>query len=275
MRIFEWRGVKGLVAAEVLSDGSGGISYGAPFPIAGTANVSVEVENSSETHFYDNYGAIVITAEGDTNVTVDTSGLDSEVYAKITGYTYDPYTGALIEGKRAVRYYALGYAYEDTDGHEWVRWFYKGMFQIPSATHVTMNNSTDANGQSVVYTAVRTAHQFTTADGTSGVKSMAIDGTLGLTDVSTFFDSVTTPAMITPSTTYELSKTVAQNTSLAISNVTTGEYLDDGDPIKGGDMLKIVVTNGTVTVNGEAFLSGSIYIVSGDTAVVTTYVPAG
>lgn len=275
MRIFEWRGVKRLVAAEVLSDGSGGISYGAPFPIAGTANVSVEVENSSETHFYDNYGAIVITAEGDTTVTVDTSGLDSEVYAKITGYTYDPYTGALIEGKRAVRYYALGYAYEDTDGHEWVRWFYKGMFQIPSATHVTMNNSTDANGQSVVYTAVRTAYQFTTADGTSGVKSMAIDGTLGLTDVSTFFDSVTTPAMITPSTTYELTKTVAQNTGLAITNVATGVYLDDGNPIKGGDMLKIVVTNGTVTVNGEAFLSGSIYIVSGDTTVATTYVPAG
>ena len=51
MRIFEYRGVKGLVAAEIIKDDTDGFVTGTPFPVAGSANISVEVDNSSETHF--------------------------------------------------------------------------------------------------------------------------------------------------------------------------------------------------------------------------------
>lgn len=271
-RIFEFRGVKGLVAAEITKDDATGYTAGTPFSIAGTSNVTCEVENSSDTHYYDNYGAIVITSEGATTVTFETSGIPLDVYAKITGYTYDPNTGALIEGDRKVEYFAVGYQYQDTDGRNFYRYFYKGLFQIPSSTHVTMNNSTDANGQTLVFTAIRTAHEFTIGENTEGIKTMALDTSLNLVDTSTFFAQVTTPDMLVQKTAYELSTTMAANTSLTVKNVGTGATLTDGAAIYAGDLLKITVTNGTVTVNGSDFISGDIHVVAGDVAVVTTYV---
>ena len=274
-RIFEWRGVKNIYAAEILcddNDSSAGHGYvtDTPFKVAGAANVSVEVDNSSDTHYYDNEGVIVTTAEGATTATMETSGLDNVVYAKITGYLYNQYTGAVIEAKRSVRYFAVLYQYEDTDGNEWYRVLYKVMFQIPSSNHVTMNNSTDANGQTVVASAIRTTHKFANA-GNEGVKTMAFNGSEGKVVTTGFFTNVITPDNIVQTTAYELTKTVGVNTSLIIKR--NGIQLNDGDAIYAGDQLLITVANGTVTVNGNDFISGDIHIVSGDTAVVSTHTP--
>ena len=276
-RIFEWRGVKNLVAAEILCDdnetGEGhGYVTDTPFVIAGVANVSAETESSNETHYYDNYGAIVISSTGDTTVTLDVSGLEADIYAKITGYKYNQNTGAVIEGKRSVKYFAVGYQYEDSDGNEWMRYFYKGIFAIPSSTHATMNAGTDANGQSLTYTAIRTTHTFTNADN-EGVKTMALNSSLNLANTSTFFSVVTTPDNITQTTVYKLTTDVAQYTGLTIKRNGTQIVLPGGSPgmnIYAGDQLQITVTGGTVTVNSAAFISGDIHIVSGNVAVVTT-----
>lgn len=270
MRIFEYRGVKGLVAAEIIKDDTDGFVTGTPFPVAGSANISVEVDNSSETHFYDNFGAIIINTEGNTTVTIEASALEPEIYANITGYQYNPYTGAVIEGKRQVKYFAIGYQYEDVGGdveHEYVRWFYKGQFSIPSATHVTMNNSTDANGQTLTYTAIRTTYKFNSTN--DGAKSMAIDSTLGLVDVTNFFAQVTTPDTVTPLQTYVVTKNVGAGTTLSVQNVVSRAYVDSGDSVPAGSQLLITATGGTIEVNDTQFISGNIHVVTGATTIST------
>lgn len=276
MRTFEFRGVNGLVAAEILSDdneeGAGhGYLTDTPFQIAGLANVSCEVDNSSDTHFYDNLPAIVIQSNGNTTVTFECSGLTDDIYAKICGFIYDTNTGAIIEGKRTTKYFAVGYQYEDTDGHTFYRWFYKGMFSIPSYTHGTMNNSTDANGQTITYTAINTAHKFTKAGG-EGVKTLAVDTDLNKADVDTFFSTVTTPDALVSKTAYTLTITVGQGAAAPYVRQ-NGERVYDGASIYAGDQLQIIAgaTGDSITVGGVAFTSGDIHIVTGNTTVAVTH----
>lgn len=205
--IVEYRGVEGLVAAEVLVDdnetntaGSGetpnhGYVTGDVFAIAGVAEISKTTDSSSETHFYDNIPAIVITNTSSDTVTINASAIPMDVLATITGQVYDSTTGSLIEGTRDLRYFAIGYKTKKTNGDEVYVWRYKGTFNVPDQTSATENDGTDANGQELVFTGISTTHKFTKTS--KGAKALNVDVAKGLANVSTFFDTVTTPDSLT------------------------------------------------------------------------------
>lgn len=194
--VVEYRGIEGLVAAEVLKDnnnsGEGeGYVTGEVFSIAGIAELSKSTESSNESKYYDNMPALVISSTGADEVTCTVSAIDQEVLAKITGQQYDAATGTLIEGERKNKYFAIGYKTKKTNGDEIFVWRYKGTFNIPEATHATENDGTDANGQEITYTGINTTHKFTKTN--SGAKAINVDLGKDLADVTGFFDKVTTP----------------------------------------------------------------------------------
>ena len=224
--IFEWRGVENLVAAEVLKDDVDGIVYGSPFAIAGTASIGRTTENATETHYYDNIPAIVITSEGADTITCGVSGIPLDVLAKITGQTFDELTGALIEGERVQKYFALGYKTSKTDGTDVYVWRLKGSFAIPDSTHNTKNASAEANGQEVVFTGISTTYKFIKTG--KQAKAVNVDAGLGLADVSNFFASVQTPDTLTS---VAVAKPVASGDTVALSCATAGAtiyYTTDG-----------------------------------------------
>lgn len=105
--VVEYRGIEGLVAAEVIKDnnlsGEGeGYVTGEIFSIAGIAELSKTTESSNESKYYDNMPALVISSTGADEVTCSVSAIDQEVLAKITGQHYDAETGTLIEGERKI-----------------------------------------------------------------------------------------------------------------------------------------------------------------------------
>lgn len=194
--ITEYRGIEGLVYAEVTKDnndsGTGeGYVTGTVKPLAGVAELSRTTESSSEPHYYDNIPAIVINSTGSDEVTITTSAIPFDVLAEITGQVYDTTTGALIEGARDNKYFALGYKTKKTNGDEVYVWRLKGQFNIPDSTHATENDGTDANGQEITYTGISTTHKFTKTG--KGAKALNVDLGKGLADVSAFFSTVTTP----------------------------------------------------------------------------------
>lgn len=201
MEILEYRGVEGLVAAEVLTDDNetgSGYTTGTPFAVAGVAEISRTTDSSSEAHYYDNIPAIVVSNIAADTVTISASAVPLDVLAKITGQTYDAATGALVEETRSVKYFAIGYKTKKTNGDEMYVWRYKGTFAVPDQTNTTENDTTDANGQELVYTGVSTSHKFTKTG--KGAKAMVVDVAKELADVSAFFATVTTPDTLEPVT---------------------------------------------------------------------------
>ena len=265
--IVEYRGVEGLVAAEVLTDDdTNGYTTGSVFAIAGVAEISRATDSSNEAHYYDNIPAVVVSNTASDTVTISASAIPFDVLAEITGQNYDSNTGALIEGPRNFKYFALGYKTKKTNGDEVYVWRYKGTFNVPDQTNTTENAGTDANGQEIVYTGISTTHKFVATG--KGAKAMNVDLGKNLADVSAFFSVVTTPDTIVAKTAYKL--TITQDTDTVVTVKRRGEVLATNADIYAGDQLLITVTGGTLTVDGTAFTSGDIHVVTGNTAVVST-----
>ena len=265
--IVEYRGVEGLVAAEVLTDDdTAGYTTGDVFAIAGVAEISKTTDSSNEAHYYDNIPAVVVSNTSSDTINISASAIPLDVLGFITGQTYDSALGALFEGTRKVRYFAIGYQTKKTNGDKIYVWRNKGTFNIPDQTNTTENNSTDANGQELVFTGISTTHKFTKTG--EGCKAVVVDVAKDLADVSTFFEEVVTPDTLVAKTEYTLTVSQAASTTLTVKR--NGVTLANNDKIHAGDQLLITVTGGTVTVNGTAFISGNIHVVSGNTTVAST-----
>lgn len=193
--IKEYRGIRGLVAAEVTTDTDESFECGTPFSVAGVAELSRTTESSSESHFYDNIPAVVIDATGADEVTISTSAIPFDALAKITGQVYDETKGMFVEGERESKYYAIGYITETTDGAEIFVWRLKGKFNVPSSTHATKNDGAEANGQEIVFTGINTNHKFE-ATGKSA-KAVNVDTSVNAVVEATFFGTVQTPDTVT------------------------------------------------------------------------------
>lgn len=197
--IFEYRGVEGLVYAEVTADDDKSYTTGEVKPLAGVAEIGRTTETSSEPHYYDNVPAVVVSSTGSDEVTCTVSAIPLDVLAEITGQQYDSNLGVLIEGERVTKYFALGYKAKKTNGKEVYVWRYKGQFSIPDSTHATEDDGTDANGQEITYTGISTTHKFTKTG--KRAKAMNVDLEEDKANVSTFFDAVTTPDTLTAKST--------------------------------------------------------------------------
>ena len=108
MKIDEYRGIRGLVAAEITEDSLESFATAAPFAVAGVATLTRTTETSSEAHYYDNVPAIVLDSTGSDEVTIGTSVIPFDVLAKLTGQVYDESKGMLVEGERQTKYFAIG-----------------------------------------------------------------------------------------------------------------------------------------------------------------------
>lgn len=196
----EFRGCRGLVYAEVLTDdneASGGYTTGTVKPLAPLAEISKTVETSSEAHYYDNVPQIVVNSEGSDTVTFTTAVIPDEVLADITGRTYDVAKKAFIESERKNKSFAVGYIYGEIGEGETEKyvWRYKGTFSIPDETAATKDDGTTGNNMSLVFTGVYTNHEFTNGGGTgvkAKAKSMRVEAG-GTITKENFFKQVYTP----------------------------------------------------------------------------------
>ena len=226
----EFRGCDNLVIAEITGDDNTGYTTGAVEVLAPVAEVSKTVESSSETHYYDNTGMIVIQAEGSDTITLTVPALPLGKLATITGKVVDPSTGAFIDCPPVEKYFALGYRLKLTDGTYRYIWREKGSFAIPDETSATEDNSTTTNNQQLTYTGISTAYEFINGGG-SGVKGRArgvvIDERDGLCDLSTFFSTVQTPDTVAA---LAVSSVTALSISPTTSSITVPAFLADTVP---------------------------------------------
>ena len=190
MEIFEYRGVDNLVYAEVTADDIENYTTGTVQTLAPVAEIGKTTETSSDTKYYDNKPMIVVNSEGADTITITCAPLELKTLADITGKTYDETLGAMIDSERTVKNFAIGYRTKGTDGKYRYVWRYKGGFAIPDETSQTENAGTDTNNMTLTFTGVSTIHKFTKG---GAAKALVVDTRYDKADISTFFDTVTTP----------------------------------------------------------------------------------
>lgn len=191
-KIYEYRGVEGLVYAEVTADTKETFTTGTVKDLAGVAEIGKTTDSSNEAHYYDNIAAIVVSSTGSDEITVSASAIPLDVLAEITGQFYDSATGMFVEKERDPKYFALGYKTKDTNGNDYYVWRLKGTFNIPDQTNATEDDGTDANGQELTYTGISTVHKFTKLTN-KPAKAVTVDTSVNPVDESTFFGTVQTP----------------------------------------------------------------------------------
>lgn len=190
MEYREYRGVEGLVVAKVVEDTTENFETDTVREFAGVNNIEKTKETASETKYYDNIPAIVITAEGPDEIKLICSVVDLEQDAYLEGKTYDETTGAYIDGDGEPGYYAIGYITKDTKGNKRYVWRYKGTLAKGAETHITEDNGTESNGVEWTFTGIKTTHKFTKGGSCKGI---VVDESKGLADLTGFFETVTTP----------------------------------------------------------------------------------
>jgi phi13 family phage major tail protein len=220
-KIFEYRGVSGLVAAEILEDSTENYTTGDVFEVAGVSQIQKETDSQEESHYYDNIAAIVISSTGADTITIDASAIPLDVLAKITGQTYDAAKGMFVEHERKSKYFALGYITKTTDGVEIFVFRNKGKFGMVGETNVTEDDGTTANGQQLTFTGVSTVHKFA-AIGNIPCKSTVVDTSVNPIPAADFFATVQTPDTIQDAPIVVTGITVAPTTAtLSLSGTAT------------------------------------------------------
>lgn len=200
-QIYEYRGVEGLVYAEVTKDNNSseqgeGYVTGTVKELAGVAEISKSTDSTNEAHYYDNVPAVIVSSTGSDTITISASAIPLDVLADITGQVYDSTTGTFIEQERTPKYFALGYKTKDTNGNVYYVWRLKGSFNIPDQDNSTENDGTDANGQEITFTGINTIHKFTKT--TKSAKAVTVNTGLDLiANANQFFATVQTPDTIT------------------------------------------------------------------------------
>lgn len=207
MDVFEFRGVDNLYFAEVLQDDENGYVCETPVKLAPVAEVGKTTDSNSEAHYYDNKAMIVINSEGADTITITVAPPELSIMAKLTGRSFDPVTGMLVDNVRENKYFAIMYRTKGTDGKYRYVSRLKGQFGIPDETNATENDGTDTNNIQLTFTGIYTEHEFTkgrynTQSETweaGSAKGVVVDTRYGLASVANFFSAVQTPDTVSAS----------------------------------------------------------------------------
>lgn len=198
MEYNEYRGVRGLVIAEVTKDDSSGYTAEEWEELSGVQSVAVAKNESSETHYYDNLAAIVVDAEGADELTLTVSILANKTRAKIDGVEYEQTQDMIINTPKKRKYFALGYIGEKTDGTEEFNIFYKGKFSGGGETHNTKDDGTEATNVEYTFTAVHTTAKIYSGKSAKSVKVPASTKVTEVAVFGTFTAGVSTLDPLTP-----------------------------------------------------------------------------
>ena len=173
------RGLKNIFAAEVTKDDNeetGGYVAGTPFHLIPAGEMTRNAENEKTDTYFDNTVFATIGKEGATEVSITGAALRAADLAKLNNKYVDSATGAVLDtGEYKPKYFALGGEADSHDGTKEFFWFLKGTFSIPEQADKTEDDSTDTNGMTLTFSAVKTKHLFNVNGEDKPMKKVVID----------------------------------------------------------------------------------------------------
>lgn len=211
------RGLKNVYAAEVTNDDNGAVGYttGTPYHVMPVGTMSRDKQVDINNVWFDDGVFATSGTEGATTITITGASLRVNDIARLTGKTIDPTTGVVMDsGDYVEKYFALLGEAEGLDGSsEWFV-FHKGTFTIASIEDKTKDDTTDANGMTLNFNAIKTKHVFSATNATS--KCMHMD-----TTVTAFKSGQSwTAQVVTPDNKNSIVEKLVQTTGVTVTPTT-------------------------------------------------------
>jgi phi13 family phage major tail protein len=189
-------GLKDLYIAEVTEDSLDAYTAGTPAYFAPAVTATSEAAVNRKTQYADDQAFEASSSEGETKVTLEVTNIPLSILASITGRVFDSATKQLWDNGGTPPYYALGFKSKKSNGSYRYFWYQKGRFDMPSDDMASQSDTPDPKTTKIVFTALKTVHQFDLGSVDDGVKRVIIDEDVSGASVATWFDDVVTPPEI-------------------------------------------------------------------------------
>ena len=231
-------GLDSLYIAEVTVDDASTYTADTPEYLAPAAEASMEPTTSFEIQYADDQPYDVMEAEGDTKINLKITNLPAEMYAKLLGRPFDAVSGRVFDNGGVAPYVALSFRSLKANGSYRYFQFLKGKFATPKEEAATKGEKPEPKVLEMIYTAIKTVHEWDLGDVTDSVKRIFGDADTDNFSATGWFSQVQTPSVSAPS-------------ALAMSVA---------DPVDAATGVAVTKTC-TLTFN-NALLSTAIYNVS-------------
>jgi phi13 family phage major tail protein len=251
-------GLDSLYVAEVTVDTASAYTADTPEIFAPAAEASQEPSSSFEIQYADDNPYDVMTAEGETKISISVTNLPLEMLAKITGKEFDSTTGRMYDNSAEAPYMALSFRALKSNGSYRYYQFLKGKFSMPKEEGATKGESPEPKLLTLEYTAIFTTYAFDIGDTTGKCKRV-----IGDTDTTNFsatgwFSTVQTPSVASVSALALSSSTpadaatgvsVSANQSLTFNNALNAEALYNVYMVKASDASIVTMATGYPSID--------------------------
>ncbi len=253
-----------------------------PAYLAPVMNITHAPKVNSKTQYADNQPFDAFTAEGETEMEIELTGMSLQTLAILTGKVYDAATGRMFDNGGTPPYVAIGFRAKRSGGGYRYYWYLKCTPLAPAEEAASATDTPDPKSSKMKFTAIRTTFQWDLGDINDSSKRVVGDDEDSNFSATTWYDDVQVPvAGATPSLTCTPSPAdgatgvaVGVSPTLTFSNaLRTGTYgvlitKDDGTLVASA--YTIDAAKKVITINPDSNLSASSnYIVS--VAVRDTY----
>jgi phi13 family phage major tail protein len=197
----DYRGLRGLVAAEVLTDNGTTFTADKWQELEGAVSCNVEGEESTATIYRDNLAVRNINTEGADTATVNMDVLANKVRAWLEGRTYSETNDVYIKTPKKIKQYVFGFIGEKSDGTEEAVIIYNTTVTGGNEERNTKDDGTDVTTVEYVFTGTYTKTKFDIDGKKVPVKSVTVPLSAVVTEeklFGTFTDGESDTAPLTP-----------------------------------------------------------------------------
>lgn len=246
---------------------------GTPEFLAPTINITHTPKVNSKTQYADGRAYDAMSAEGETEIEIELTGMPLERQARLLGKVYDAATGRMFDGTTPPPDIAVGFRAERRPiaGVRQFRhyWYLKAVPQAPAEEHSTKTDTPEFKSTKIKFLAVYTNYQFDNGDNNDSNKRVVGDTEDSNFSATTWFDDVQVPvAGSAPSLTATPSPAdgatgvaVAVSPTITFSNAlrtgVMGVILSEDDGTLVASAYSIDAAKKVITVNPDSNLSGT------------------
>ena len=192
-------GVDSIYYALVTQDDAADYVAGAPAYFAPAMTITQTPKVTSKVQHADDQPYDSMSAEGETEMDVEITGLPLDVHATILGRVFDSVNKRMFDNGGTPPDLALGFRSLKSDGTYRYYWYLKGSFVAPPEEKTTRTDTPEPKSTKLKFTAIRTIHEFALSGSiTDSVKRVVGDTAEASFDASTWFNAVQVPVVGAP-----------------------------------------------------------------------------